>query len=368
MPATTAHEPPSLRTAELAPIALPKIGERPLVSVLMANYNYASYIAQAIESVLQQTYSNWELLICDDGSTDTSRDVIARFLQIDRRVQLISKPNGGHASALNAAYTFAKGDVICLLDSDDLYLPTKIERIVTCCQKYPDRGLIVHRVIRVNHERRRQGVWPLLHSLPDGWYGMRLLDDGGILPFLPPTSGLSLRRDLAERLFPMPTFAPLHACPDQVIARMAPLLTPVGSVDEALAEYRLHTANSYGTSRVTEASLARDVEFCRALWKQQHRVLSELNPLAAAKLTPVDDAEYICLVRYLIARLRNDSSARALHKKYIAALLQLRPSIMSLWFWRISYYLPKPLFERSINLFLGQNAAKRIVAWMKGRA
>src|SRR5258708_27463041 len=155
----------SEKVVELAPIALaPLSGDRPLVSVLMANYNYAPYVPEAIESVLNQSYTNWELIVCDDGSTDASVDVIERYARIDQRVRLVAKPNGGHASALNAAHRLSKGEIVCLLDSDDVYDPSKIERVVDYCQAHPDRGLIAHRVIRVDQRRRQQGVWPLLNS------------------------------------------------------------------------------------------------------------------------------------------------------------------------------------------------------------
>ena len=90
-------------------------------------------------------------------------------------------------------------------------------------QAHPDAGFGVHRVIRMSADLRRQGVWPMSDPLPSGWYGTRLLRDGGILPYTPPTSGLSLRRDVAERLFPLPLERPLVSCPDQ-------LITPPGSV------------------------------------------------------------------------------------------------------------------------------------------
>jgi hypothetical protein len=195
---------------------------------------------------------------------------------------------------------------------------------------------------------------------------MRVLEDGG-LPFLPPTSGLSLRREVAECLFPMPTHAPLHTCPDQVIVRLAPLITAVGSVDEALTEYRLHTANSYATSRVTVTSIDREIEFGQALWKQQHYFLSQISPLATAKLTDPNKTDYISFLQYLRAKLCSDGSAPAWYRKYIATL-QRRPATMSTLFWRFSFYLPRFLFECAINLFLGQNVVKRAIAWLKGFA
>jgi glycosyltransferase involved in cell wall biosynthesis len=358
---------PSSNLEELTPIALPALPARPLVSVLMANYNYARYIGQAIESVLEQTYSNWELIICDDGSSDSSIDIIQDFAQRDSRVRFTSQANGGHASALNTAYLIARGELLCLLDPDDLYLPTKLERVVHCCQKQSDGGVIVHRIIRINQNKRRQGVSPLLHRLPDGWHGTRLLEQSGLLPFMPPTSGLSLRREVAERLFPLPLKFPFCKCPDQVIARLAPLVTAVASVEEPLAEYRLHGTNSYLASRVTVASLSRELEYCEALWKEQYRFLSQINPLAAARLMPLDRTSYFWLMHYLRAKLVNDPFTRSLYKKYIA-MLKAQPDAAFVFFWQSSFYLPKFIFEFAINMFIGQNFLKQLVAWIKGSA
>ena len=121
-------------------------------------------------------------------------------------------------------------------------------------QAHPDAGFGVHRVIRMSADLRRQGVWPMSAPLPCGWYGSRLLQDGGILPYMPPTSGLSLHRDVAERIFPLAARALLVSCPDQLITRLAPLLTNVTREDEALSEYRLHGGNNYGPDRVSAAS------------------------------------------------------------------------------------------------------------------
>ncbi|HTF69606.1 MAG TPA: glycosyltransferase family 2 protein [Edaphobacter sp.] len=356
-------------TVELTPISLaPLTGPRPLVSVLMANYNYVSYVATAIESVIGQSYSNWELIVCDDGSSDASVDVVERYVRMESRVRLIVKRNGGHASALNAAYAICGGEIICLLDSDDVYARTKIESVVNCCLEFPDRGLIAHRVIRVNQRRTKEGVWPLLNALPEGWLGVRLLGEGGILPFLPPSSGLSLRRGLSDRLFPMPTVRPLGACPDQIIVRLAPLITSIGSVDKALAEYRLHAANSYGASRVTVPFLDRETEFGKALWNHQHTFLSQISPSLAAKLKPVTETEYFSFIEYLRAKLGRERSAKVLHQRYMTTLKQVRRNSWSTSFWRWSFYLPAPVFDFTINLFLGQNILKRAIARLKGFA
>src|SRR3981081_4740145 len=88
----------------LTPMQLEPIESEPLVSVLMSNYNYARYIGEAIQSVLDQTYGSFELLICDDGSRDASGDVVELYVNRDSRVKLLRKQNGGQASGYNLAF------------------------------------------------------------------------------------------------------------------------------------------------------------------------------------------------------------------------------------------------------------------------
>ncbi|EJQ43719.1 hypothetical protein IEQ_05047 [Bacillus cereus BAG6X1-2] len=99
-----------------------------LVSVIMPCYNPTSHIKEAIESVLLQTYSNFELLIIDDGSTESVQEFIKDYL-IDKRVSYIKQSkNQGVAIARNAGLKKSKGRYIAFLDSDDLWFPEKIER------------------------------------------------------------------------------------------------------------------------------------------------------------------------------------------------------------------------------------------------
>lgn len=101
------------------------------VSIIMPCYNAASYIEQTICSVQEQSYTDWELLIADDCSTDHSRDYIASFTNKDARIKLIKcHKNGGPAKARNAALKAAKGRWIAFLDSDDLWLSDKLDKSI----------------------------------------------------------------------------------------------------------------------------------------------------------------------------------------------------------------------------------------------
>jgi glycosyltransferase involved in cell wall biosynthesis len=100
-----------------------------LVSIIMPNYNCAKYIDETIQSVIAQTYTNWELLIVDDCSKDNSVEIIKSYQAKDDRIKLfINEKNSGAATSRNWALREAKGKWIAFLDSDDLWLPEKLEK------------------------------------------------------------------------------------------------------------------------------------------------------------------------------------------------------------------------------------------------
>lgn len=102
-----------------------------LVSIIMPSYNTANYIEASIESVRHQTYENWELIIVDDCSTDNTDEVVRPFLA-DRRIHYLkNEKNSGAAISRNRALREAKGKWIAFLDSDDLWLPEKLEKQVS---------------------------------------------------------------------------------------------------------------------------------------------------------------------------------------------------------------------------------------------
>jgi glycosyltransferase involved in cell wall biosynthesis len=350
--------------SEIHPVDLRPLPAEPLVSILVSNYNYGRYIGSAIQSALDQTYANIELIVCDDGSTDDSLQVIEGYGRKDSRLRLIRKANGGQASGFNAAFAVSRGEIIALLDSDDLFLPHKVERIVADFQAHPDSGFGVHRVIRVTADLRRQGVWPMSAPLPSGWYGSRLLQDGGILPYMPPTSGLSLRRDVAERIFPLSLAEPLVRCPDQLITRLAPLITNVTCEGEALAQYRLHSENNYGPDRVTAASFKRELEYCQALWDAQKRFLGGIAPRLADGFQPLSLHPYTAYNSYLHARLARDPDVRRHYERFMAC--NSGPDARHVWFWKLSLYIPLAVFDFAVNLLIRQSWLKQIVSrWKK---
>lgn len=104
----------------------------PLVSAIIPTYNRANIVCEAVDSVLQQTYSNIELIVVDDGSTDATLDRLARY---GDRIRVVSQSNAGASAARNRGIAIANGELIAFLDSDDLWLPTKIARQVALLDK-----------------------------------------------------------------------------------------------------------------------------------------------------------------------------------------------------------------------------------------
>lgn len=115
------------------------------VSILTASYNYENYIKGTIESVLAQTYTNWELVIVDDGSTDNSVEVIKEYCKKDSRIKLYTHPNNenkGLAQTLKLGLSKCEGDWVAFLESDDLFTPESIEKKVKIAEQHPDVSIV----------------------------------------------------------------------------------------------------------------------------------------------------------------------------------------------------------------------------------
>src|SRR5882672_12511034 len=153
----------------LKPAALDPLPEQPLVSILISNYNYGAYLGDAIESALRQTYDKLEIVICDDGSTDCSSRILERYRSLDRRIMVVYQANGGQSLALNAAFHKSTGDIICLLDADDVFMPDKVLQGVEAFGAAPDARLAVNKLFIEDTTRRCLAENPLLSRVDMCW-------------------------------------------------------------------------------------------------------------------------------------------------------------------------------------------------------
>lgn len=120
-----------------------------LVSIIMPTYNRADFIEQAINSVLAQTYTKFELLIVDDGSTDNTRDLLQPLLA-DSRLRYFHQANQGQSIARNLALSEAKGEFVCFLDSDNYWPAEKLEKQVEFFRQQPEYDVIYGDVVIVD--------------------------------------------------------------------------------------------------------------------------------------------------------------------------------------------------------------------------
>ena len=124
------------------------------MSIITPAYNCGATISETIESVVQQTYSNWELLVVDDCSTDNTVEVVSTYAAVDRRVKLIRlKKNSGSAVARNTAIQNAKGRFVALLDSDDLWKPHQLSFMLNNKYSFSFTAYDVFRTSSDTHRR-----------------------------------------------------------------------------------------------------------------------------------------------------------------------------------------------------------------------
>jgi len=104
---------------------------KPTVSVVVPSYNIAPYLEECIKSIINQSYSNWEIIIVNDGSTDNTGEIAHNLATTDPRIRVIDKENGGVSSARNCGLKAALGDYVSFLDGDDVWLPDFLEKVMS---------------------------------------------------------------------------------------------------------------------------------------------------------------------------------------------------------------------------------------------
>lgn len=114
--------------------------KKPTISIILATYNRAPTLPRAIQSVLNQTFSNWELIIVDDESTDETTRVVESFLS-DSRIRFVSQPHRGSAASKNFGASLASARLLTFLDSDDYYLPEHLAKQLDFADKHPEASL-----------------------------------------------------------------------------------------------------------------------------------------------------------------------------------------------------------------------------------
>ena len=211
------------------------------LSVILANYNGARFLAETLASVAAQTRVPDELVVVDDASTDDSVGVIERaFTGATFPTRLIRHDrNRGQAAGFNTGAAAVTGELVCLLDSDDLWLPRKLEAVEAAAAAAPGFALIQHQLRVV-----RNAEWTDEYALPaltggDVW---KLWMNADVFPWFVPTSGLAVRGEVLRKIIPVPER--LRVCADSFVTRSSICHGPVIALHECLGGYRQHGENN----------------------------------------------------------------------------------------------------------------------------
>ena len=223
----------------------------PSVSVVIPSYNHEHFVAAAIESALaSEGVDELEVVVVDDGSTDASRQRLAAF-RGDGRVRVVEQANQGAHAALNRALALARGELIFILDSDDLFDPRRVAVLAERLVAAPDAALAASWIEVIDGDGRPLGVKRAWHSLPP-WpapsSGPLLSELGDPRLAMLETNWISTTSNLAFRAELVRSgglrFAPLRYSHDWDFVLRACRLGPVELVEEPLLRYRVHGANT----------------------------------------------------------------------------------------------------------------------------
>jgi len=339
-----------------------------LVSIIINNYNYDRFLAQAIDSALSQTYLHTEVIVVDDGSTDGSRDIIAGY---GERIIPVLQENGKQGAAFNNGFAHSHGDIIIFLDSDDYLFSEAVDRIVAVWQ--PEIAKVHYRLAVIDGDGNDRGFSYPQGSAPlaTGEVWRSLLKVGTYCGT--PTSGNALSRKALSQVMPIPL--EYRSTSDDYLSVLMPLYGSVLAIEEPLGAYRIHTNNQWAIATVSSDRYRRfvnhDLQRCDLITQRAtalgYEVPDDLNlrffgrawsRLASLRLDPQNHPV---------------STDRALSLSYSGILALWRFSaynvqkrlIYSLWFIWVGV-MPLPLAEPAITwLFAPQFRPKFVGQTLK---
>lgn len=212
--------------------------QRPLVSVLINNYNYGHFVARAVASALTQVDADAEVIVVDDGSSDRSRSVLENCRD---HTKIIFQDNQGQAVAINAGVEASRGEFLCFLDADDWWAPGKLSAIVEAFRSNPRIALVYHRLQPVTVDGKPT-LKPVPRTLCSGDLSRRLTRAAGWWPF-PMTSAIAVRRSAWQAVGDIPSHFRISA--DAWLAGIYPFVGRVAALPDSLGFYRIHANNWY---------------------------------------------------------------------------------------------------------------------------
>jgi len=343
------------------------------VSIIINNYNYDRFLAEAINSALNQTYANTEVIVVDDGSTDTSRTIMAGYGDSQdqhsaNRIISVLKTNGGQASAFNAGFAASRGDIILFLDADDYLFPHTVEHVIAVW--HSDLSKVHYRLTVVDEHGEPRGYsYPQGGTLANGDVHQFLLSGQGYTTN--PTSGNALSRKALSNVLPMPE-AEFRLAADNYLTTLIPFYGSVRAIEEPLGAYRVHGNNRW-VAAVPDVN-----KFHKFV---QHDLQQDALLAQKAKELGVDlpaDLELRSFGRFWsrLASLRLNPKKHPIPTDHARSLAYLgicslwkystlnwqKRSIFSLWFFWAGW-MPLPLAKPAITWLFAPQSRPKAIGW-----
>ena len=220
----------------------------PLVSVVTPVFNAFPFLREALDSILDQTFRDFEFVIIDDGSTDRSREILESYAAKDSRIRLVSRPNKGIGPTRNEGWRMARSPLIAIMDADDIAVPTRLEKQLAYMQAHPEI-VCVSGMSRLIDEKGRWMPCPLKSPLEHEELEALLLK--GCCPIA--HSAVMMRRDAVAQVGGYDE--DLSMSEDYALWLKLVVVGRRANLDEVLVSYRMHSASVSGQK--TELQLAR---------------------------------------------------------------------------------------------------------------
>jgi hypothetical protein len=342
------------------------------VTVCITSFNYAEFLADAIDSALVQDHDDLEVIVVDDGSTDGSREVIESY---GARVAAVFQPNAGQSAAANTGFALATGDVVFFLDSDDVLAPGAVAMAAHEFGRDPELVKMQFALAVVDADGRFTGATiPRRGAIfPSGDLRRHVLRSRNY-PW-PPTSGNAYAASALHRVMPLPT-AEYRLCPDLYLAETVPLCGRILSTPTVGAWYRWHGENASHEPRTIVEELHRAMTFVAIGHGHVRRIAAELDLDLSENPENVADLDDLAYLAARLASLRLDPDthpiagdsvgnlvARGLRATWRHPWFRLRTRVKrSVWFVAAAV-LPNAGFRRLVAVWMPDSV--RTARWRR---
>ena len=314
---------------------------KPIFSAIITNYNYGHFLAECIDSVLAQTVprEEVEIIVVDDGSTDKTPQVVEPYVR-KGLIRYIAKPNGGHASALNLGYASSSGEIVALMDADDLWQPDKLKAVKEvydafhCDAVFHNVGRFTNSGDQLKPFRMESHLRHWMTPVSGNLFRSQVKVYTQETDFLAILSAQTYTRKLCEKLFPIPEVFIRHT--DAYLNYLCYVFTDVYFDIRMLTRYRSHPQSHMASLRQK-----RERKYLELEMRLEGVMLREIRKRAFPRVPPgLETVQNIWILHRAEALLglgKKSKAVKLLVKSFAAGELKIgRHELIKKIFWVVA--------------------------------